>query len=180
MATNGNSAPAMQKLRRLVRGFRVAMMTTAAEDGSLHSRPMATRETMKEGSLWFFSSCDTEKVREIGGNHKVNVTYSDPENDRYVSLTGTCEVIQDRGKMLQLWTPALYAWFPQGPDTPNMALLRVEVERAEYWDPRAGRFSDLMERVRSAITGTPVLPGKHGRIEIGHPEAPKPPAAPPS
>src|SRR5208337_4347672 len=51
----------------------------------------------------------------------------------YVSFTGHASVVQDREKMQDLWCPAYRAWFPRGLDDPELALLRVDVERAEYW-----------------------------------------------
>jgi general stress protein 26 len=177
MATNGNGASEIRKLRRLVRGIRVAMLTTCAEDGSLHSRPMATCEISKDGSLWFFTYANTCKVLEVGQNHKVNANYANPEDNRYVAVAGTAELVQDRDKMEELWSPRLYEWFPQGVDTHDIALLRVEVERVEYWDLNAGRFSNLVERLMGAVLHTPVFPAKHGRIEITHAEPTPPPAA---
>lgn len=175
MTNNGNDAQAMRKLSRLVKGIEVAMLTTCGDDGSLHSRPMATREATKDGCLWFFTYSNTEKVREIDENQRVNVTYSDSESDRYVAITGTANLTRDRAKMEKLWTPTLYFWFPQGIDTDNIALLRVHVQRVEYWDPHAGRFSNWFERLRAAVLHTAVFPTKHGRLELGHvPSAPHP------
>ena len=172
MVKDGNGqAAAMRKLRRLVKGIRVAMMTTTTEDGTLHSRPMATSEALDEdGALWFFTSSETEKVREINADHHVNIAYSDPENDRYVSITGMARVVRDREKMQKLWSPMLRVWFPRGLDEPDIALLRVEVERAEYWDPSAGLLSAIVSRVRSAVTGAPKFPARHGRIDLRHEE----------
>ena len=168
MMKNGNDFSAMRKLTRLVKGIRVAMLTTCAEDGSLHSRPMATCEATKDGCLWFFTYSDTEKVHEVGENRRVNVTYSDPESDRYVAITGMAECTSERDKMEKHWSPLLYAWFPQGLDTHNITLLRVSVQRAEYWDPNAGRLSNWVERLRAVVYHTPVFPTKHGRLELGH------------
>jgi general stress protein 26 len=130
---------------------------------------MATSEVLEEdGALWFFTSCETEKVREINADHHVNIAYSDPENDRYVSITGMARVVRDREKMQKLWSPVLRIWFPRGLDEPDIALLRVEVDRAEYWDPSAGLLSAIVSRVRSAVTGAPGFPARHGRIDLRH------------
>ncbi len=167
MKDGGNGHAAMRKLRRLVKGIRVAMMTTTTEDGTLHSRPMATSEALDDdGALWFFTSCETEKVREINADHHVNIAFADPNDDRYVSITGMAEVVRDREMMHKLWSPMLRIWFPRGLDEPDIALLRVEVERAEYWDPSAGLLSAIVSRVRSAVTGAPGFPAKHGWIDL--------------
>jgi general stress protein 26 len=41
----------MDKLRELIKGIKVAMFTTADEDGTLRSRPMVTQETDFDGDL---------------------------------------------------------------------------------------------------------------------------------
>jgi hypothetical protein len=37
-------------------------------------------------------------------------------------------------KAKELWDPNYQTWFPAGPTDPHLALIRVRVERAEYWD----------------------------------------------
>jgi hypothetical protein len=68
-------------------------------------------------------------------------------------------------------------WFPRGLDEPDIALLRVEIESAEYWNPKAGWLSELATRLRSAITRTRLLPPKHGVIELGGGVRPAPTGA---
>jgi len=167
MRREGDGRAAMRTLKRLVRGIRVAMMTTTAEDGKLHSRPMAVCDVFgEEGSLWFFTSLKTQKVREINVDHRVNITFAKPDADRYVALSGSAEIVQDRLRMRSLWNPEMRTWFPAGLDDPDLALLRVRVEHAEYWDPSAGRLSVLAGRVRSALSRSKPYPAKHGCIDL--------------
>jgi len=133
----------VKKLRKLIKAARVAMLTTVASDGSMRSRPMVTPDADFDGQLWFFTRYHSPKSEEIQENQKVNVTYASPKNDRYVSVSGTAALVRDRDKVKDLWRGALKQWFPKGKKDPELALLRVTVERAEYWDANENRMVDL-------------------------------------
>jgi general stress protein 26 len=122
----------VKKLAGLIKGVKVAMLTTRCPDGSLRSRPMLTQEADFDGTLWFFTRAQAPKVGEVERHEQVNVSYAAPEDERYVSVSGTARLVRDPRKIKELWNPAYKAWFPQGLDDPELALLRVEAERAEY------------------------------------------------
>ena len=147
MAKDKDDAPKpkdpIKKLRKLIRGAPVAMLTTVAADGSLRSRPMATPDGDFDGELWFFTRYHSPKSEEIQENQKVNVTYTSPKNDRYVSVSGRAALVRDAEKVKELWRGALKQWFPEGKKDPELALLKVTVDRAEYWDADANRMVDL-------------------------------------
>jgi general stress protein 26 len=128
----------VRRLAELIRGINVAMLTTVADDGSLRSRPMVTQEKEFDGTLWFFTQPGAPKVSEVEREERVNLSYADPARQRYVSVSGSARLVRDRGKLKELWTPALRAWFPTGPEDGDLALLRVEVERAECWSGPSG------------------------------------------
>ncbi|MBJ6760327.1 pyridoxamine 5'-phosphate oxidase family protein [Myxococcaceae bacterium JPH2] len=151
---------ALDHLDALIQELRVAMMTTVEEDGSLRARPMWTRGRDAEGALWLFTREHASKVGEVTHDHHVNLSYADAARERFVSLSGRCQLVLDKDKARALWNPALQAWFPQGLDDPELALLKVSVEKAEYWDASARRMVHWAKRVRAAITG-------HGAEEAG-------------
>src|SRR5690242_12096343 len=94
--TKTNPRPDVQKLGELIKGIQYAMLTTQDEQGFLRSRPMATEEISFDGDLWFFTDAETPKVSEILQNNQVNVSYADPDSDRFVSVSGRAEVVRDR------------------------------------------------------------------------------------
>ena len=147
MAKDKDDAPKpkdpIKKLRKLIRGAPVAMLTTGAADGSLRSRPMATPDGDFDGELWFFTRYHSPKSEEIQENQKVNVTYASRKNDRYVSVSGRAALVRDAEKVKELWRGALKQWFPEGKKDPELALLKVTVDRAEYWDADENRMVDL-------------------------------------
>ncbi|HEV2846657.1 MAG TPA: pyridoxamine 5'-phosphate oxidase family protein [Thermoanaerobaculia bacterium] len=143
----------VEKLRDLIKGISFAMLTTVDEDGSLRSRPMQTQEAEFNGELWFFTSASSAKVDEVQSDQRVNVSYSDPDDNRYVSLSGTASLVRDREKIKELWKPVLKAWFPDGLEDPDLALLRVKVEKAEYWDSPSSKMVQLFGFLKALATG---------------------------
>jgi general stress protein 26 len=145
----------LKKLRKLIKGARVAMLTTVAPDGTLRSRPMATLKAPFEGDVWFFTRATTSKADEIRDNDQVNVSFSDGDDNRYLSISGTASLVRDKDRLEQLWSGRLKNWFPDGKKDPDLALLRVRVDRAEYWDTKTAAMVHLGGLVRSSLGGDP-------------------------
>ena len=145
----------VSKLRELIKDVKVAMLCTVEPDGCLRSRPMMTQKTEFDGRLWFFTGLDSSKVNEVGREHQVCVAYANPDDQIYVSVSGTAQITRDRQKIEQLWNPVYKAWFPQGLEDPNIALLFVDVDKAEYWDAPSGRLVQLAGFVKALATGKP-------------------------
>jgi general stress protein 26 len=70
-----------------------------------------------------FTYADSAKITEVDRVEQVNVSFSAPNKQRCVSMSGTAKTIRDRGKMQELWKPELKAWFPKELDEPEIALL---------------------------------------------------------
>ena len=144
----------IEKLRELIRGIRIAMLTTEEEDGTLHSRPMATQRQEFDGTLWFFTRKDSAKVYEIERDRHVNVAYAPPEENRYVSVAGHARLVEDREKIEKLWHSDLKAFFPEGKDDPQIALLKIDVARAQYWTSPSGAVVKLVGLAKALAKGT--------------------------
>ncbi len=137
-------------LRELIRGIDFAMLTTLDRDGRLHSRPMAVLETERDGELWFFVSAGSVRAGDIREHEAVNLTYTSPDRQLYVSVCGTAEIVADRARTRRLWKPVCQPWFPLGAEDPDLALLRVEVNKAEYWEAPNARVVQLLSFERGA------------------------------
>ena len=146
-------AEASIKLKEKVGDLKIAMMTTQVFDGHLHSRPMHTSEVESTGIFWFFTSDTSSKIKELQRNNQVNLAYSDPDGDTYVSVSGRAELVEDKAKMHDLWHPMLKAWFADGLDTPDIALLKVTADEAEYWDVSSNMMVNLYGMAKSVLTG---------------------------
>jgi general stress protein 26 len=135
-----------QILSDKIKDVRIAMLTTVEADGELHSRPMATQDLKAvafDGDLWFFTRASAPKVGEVEQHQQVNVSYANPGDNLYVSVSGNAELVRDAKKIKDLWNPLYKAWFPDGLDDPELALLKVHVNNAEYWDAPSGKMGLL-------------------------------------
>lgn len=166
MATVTHDARAVEKLGELIRDIQIAMLTTIGGDGILHSRPMATQKTPFDGDLWFFTAASSLKVDELHEHRQVNLNYADPKGNRYVSASGTASVFRDRAKEEELWNPIYKAWFPKGLDDPELMLLRVAVDEAEYWDASSSKMVQIVGFVKALVTGKQYEPGDHGHVKM--------------
>jgi general stress protein 26 len=153
MKKQAQATPEMTRLAELVDEIRIAMMTTSEPNGMLRSRPLATLQMDADGNLWFFTSISSPKVEEIEGHRQVNLSYADPKDSDFVSISGTAVVLRDRDKMKELWTPWVEPWFPNGLDDPDLALLRVSIDQAEYWDAPDSKVGRLIGLTRAMKTG---------------------------
>lgn len=156
---------AIGKLGELIKDVEIAMLTTY-DDGALRSRPMQTQEAEFDGDLWFFTSRETHKIEEIERDNRVNVSYAAPDRNTYVSVSGTASVVNDRAKIEELWNPALKAWFPKGKDDPNIILLKIAVEQAEYWDSSSSAIVKIAGFVKALVTGTRADGGDHDKVNL--------------
>ncbi len=158
-------AEAIEKFKKLTEGIDFCMLTTI-NGGQLRSRPMSTQEMDENGDLWFFTSDQTHKVDEIEKDDRVNVAYSKPGDNTYVSVAGSGQLSKDRQKIEELWNPILKAWFPEGLDDPHLALLKVSVTEAEYWDSPNSKIVQLYGFVKAMVTGEPAKVGDHGKVNL--------------
>src|SRR5947209_3904698 len=95
----------IKKVAELIKGIKFAMLTTVCQDGSLHSRPMSTQDIEFDGNLWFYTRADAPKVAESEQHRQVSVAFADPDSSKFVSASGTAEVVRDRAKLEEYWKP---------------------------------------------------------------------------
>jgi len=156
----------VRKLGEMIKEIKFAMLTTAEPDGTLRSRPMATQATEFDGTLWFFTAASAPKVEEIEQDHHVNLSYAAPDKNLYVSVSGKARMVRDRQKAEELWNPAFKAWFPKGLEDPDLALLKVNVEQAEYWDSSSSAVVHLVGFVKALATGERYHAGENEKMDL--------------
>jgi general stress protein 26 len=154
------------KLFDMIKDIRFAMFTTHKPEGHLHSRPMTTLKQRidEDESLWFFMARSGAPVSEFQGDDQVNVSYADPGSDTYVSVSGVAQVVDDPIKKMALWNRQAQAWFKGGVDDPDLALVRVRIEHADYWDVKENKLVQLYRAAAAALGATPPTRGEHGTV----------------
>jgi general stress protein 26 len=151
-----------EKLGSLIDGIHIAMLTTVDATGELRSRPMGSQGLDDNGKLTFFTRRDSDLVDEAT-SRPVNVSFVDIGKNTYVSVSGHVQLDTDRALIRELWKPEYKAWFPEGVEDPSIALLRMTIGSAEYWDMPGGPLTRLAEFAKAA-TGSPRTFGEHAKV----------------
>ncbi|AWH21048.1 pyridoxamine 5'-phosphate oxidase family protein [Stenotrophomonas sp. ZAC14D2_NAIMI4_6] len=154
------------QLSELIKDVEVAMFTTTGVDGRLYSRPLGTQQVDFDGDLWFATAADSPKVAEIALNPRVNVAYASTSKNTYVSVSGRARIVDDRARIEALWSPAMKLFFPGGKDDPNLRLIQVRAESAEYWEGPGTLLGKALSFVLSAVQDDPSQLGDNGFIDL--------------
>jgi general stress protein 26 len=163
MENNANEN--LQKLAEKIKDLKTAMLVTAEEDGTLRARPMQTLK-IEGNNLWFLTGANSPKSHEIRHESHVNLTFAHEDDKLYVSVSGIATISRDRQKIEELWSEPFRAWFPEGKDDPNIAVLRVEITQAEYWDTPSSPVVHLIGYAKAVVTGDRYQPGDNEKINV--------------
>ena len=153
----------------LIKDIRYGMLTHRHVNGMLHAHPLTTQNrAIDEGAqLYFFISRKSELAQRLQQDGNVNVSYADPGDDSYVSLSGQAVIAEDQAKKEELWSPVARAWFPAGVNDPDLALLEIHIHHAEYWDVKESKMVQLAKMAKAAILGElPRNLGEHKELDI--------------
>lgn len=143
----------LERVRELIHAVGVAM-TTTINDGQLTSRPMLPLQLEGDQSVYFLTHESSEKVRQLSADARVNLALVGT-NGEYLSISGRAELSKNAALIEALWHPTYRAWFPAGRDDPDMVVLRVTIEHADYWETPTSRVVRLYGVARAVITGQP-------------------------
>jgi general stress protein 26 len=128
---------------------------------------MATQEVDEEGNIWFMSDRSSDKNKEIDKDNKVQLFYSHTGNYEYLSIFGRAEIVNDRSKIEELWSPMAKTWFKEGKEDPNISLIKVTPEDAYYWDTKNNKMVSLIKFAMGAMGITPKNDGDvEGRLKV--------------
>lgn len=162
MKIQTQNTPQQTQLSKLIEDIPVAMLTTFDDAGLLASKPMSPLEMDTDGAIWFFTTRVSANPIYL---NTANLVFSDSANGTYVSLSGRGEIHTNSDDIHRLWTVFAKPWFPDGPDSPNLALLKFVPAVAEYWDAPHSKTVRLFSLAASIISGKPVNMGDHDIIK---------------
>ena len=151
----------------LIKETRFCMLSHRHADGSLHSHPLTTQnKALDEGSsLYFFVSRKSEVGQRLRQDGNVNLSYANPNDDTWVSITGTATILEDAQKKKDLFGVIDKAWF-DGPQDPDMELVEVRIDEAEYWNVKENKLLQLLKMGTAAATGTRPKMGEHAELKF--------------
>ena len=157
----------VKKLKDTVEEIGTCLFCTnlKTDDGST-CRPMSAQEVDYEGNLWFFSDVRSDKNREIKLHKDVQLFFAHPGKSSYMVVNGEAEIVIDRNKTEDLWSPLAKTWFKDGKDDPNISIIKVHTKSAYYWDTQGSTMINFFKMLASAATGTTLVSGKEGAINV--------------
>ena len=151
-----NKQAQMDTIQAMVKDIKYTMMTTRNDENHLHSCPMNTTETsIGAKEIWFIGHKPSETVDNIKQNPEVNLAYVTQESDKYLSISGTAELVEDEEKLNELWSIMYNAYFEQGKDDPKVQLIKVVPHGAEYW-ANGNAITSAVKMAAAALTDNAV------------------------
>ena len=162
-----NNKEAIDKLKSLVEDITICLFCTdlKTDDGST-CRPMSAIKVCDQGNIWFFSEKDSDKNKAIANDKNVQLFFSHPAKSSYLVVNGEAEIIFDKTKIEELWTPVAKIWFKEGKDDPTISIIKVKPSNAYYWDTDGNQMINLLKMIASVATGKNLVTGNEGAITL--------------
>ncbi|HVV41259.1 MAG TPA: pyridoxamine 5'-phosphate oxidase family protein [Nitrobacter sp.] len=149
--TDPNAARDVDRAWTLMKKIGFAMLVTQ-DDGKLRARPMSAFVERDQNAIYFLTDARRHKDDEIARHPEVNLSFADAGDQKYVSVTGTATVSNDRAKIKELFSTPAKAWWDSA-DDPNIRVLKVAPDDAEFWDS-PGSVISYVKMAAAAVTGT--------------------------
>ena len=162
------SAESKAHFLELLKAFDTATVVTRAGDGSLHGRPLSIAGRDDDATLWFVTSVQSPKVKELLADARTLVVLQ--TGSRFAVLEGTAGIVRDRAKIEELWSESQRIWFENERD-PDIALVRFSPVSAEYWDNAGAQgVKFAFHALKAVVTGEPLTdrgdPKQHGKVSL--------------
>ena len=93
----------------------------------------------------------TEQAQALQSNPQVNLSFA--HLGSWLSVAGRVEFVDDRAKVDELWGDDVAAWYDGGKDDPDLGLVRVVSESAQFWGQPGGKASALASIVKARVSG---------------------------
>jgi general stress protein 26 len=150
---------------KMIDDIKFAMLVTHDGHGDeLRARPMHAHGEQEADAIYFLTDRRHHKDDEININDNVCVTFADNSGMRYVSVSGTANVLDDRAKVHDLWDDSNKAFW-DSEDDPNIRVLRVRPSIAEFWDS-PGKIVTTVKMAAAALTGAKPDLGENRKVSL--------------
>ena len=156
--------PQLDRVWAIIERVGVAMLTTRSP-GGFRARPVEPRLDRATGLIWIVTDLRSGKEREIEAESHVGLVCVDAKEKAYLSITAHAEVIPDHAKAAEFWRFTDNLWW-NGPDDPNVCVLRVTPQTAELWDGPASKAVAAFEFVKAQFTGEKPNLGENRKVTV--------------
>ncbi|MBO1902420.1 pyridoxamine 5'-phosphate oxidase family protein [Leucobacter weissii] len=140
------------KVVELMREERFVMLSTVTEEGKIVSHPMTPQQVTDDGAVWFFIASSSEAADSVRRHPEANLSFAN--TDSWLSVSGSASLVDDPAKVAELWDARVEAYFPEGKQDPDLALLRVDGDSAQFWGVDGGKIVGAVRVLASKLLGT--------------------------
>ena len=165
------SNPSYEKVHEMLQSFHTAMLITHGGKDAMHARPMEIAHAGADCHVWFYTDTQSPKTREIRQEDSVLLTFQ-KDHQKYLTIEGTADLVTDRAMIKSFWKEPFRVWFPEGIDDPNLMLVHIIPNQAEYWDNSSLQgVRYLYETAKAYVSGTrpEIDDGEiHGKVDLEH------------
>jgi general stress protein 26 len=149
-----DAAAERQRVRALIEGAGVAMLMNVDDQGMPVGRPMLPLLVQDDPHIYFLTHQSSRKVTQLARRPQVGLSIT--STNYFVVVAGSAQLTRDPQLIGRLWSPTYRAWFPEGKGDPEAAVIRVAVERIDYWEPPGTRLVRLVQAAKAVLTGRAV------------------------
>jgi general stress protein 26 len=128
------------RLRALIERASVAMLMNVDEKGRHIGRPMLPLLRQNDPHIYFLTHQNSRKVTQLAVRPQVGLSVISA--NCFIVVAGSAQLSRDPELIGRLWSPTYRAWFPEGKDDREATVIRMAVERIDYWNHRASESSD--------------------------------------
>lgn len=118
---------------------------------------------MQEGNgvdAIFHTNTESGKTDDLKESPDINLAFLNSSGE-WASVSGKAEIITDREKVKEHYSPALKAWLGDlgdgthdgGPDDPRIAVVKVTAKTAQYAVSAANILTSTIELAKGIVTG---------------------------
>lgn len=131
---------ALSDIAKTLKDIDFVMLNTHADGGEIAGRPMSNnRDVEYDGDSWFFLDKASRTFGEVSKDPKVTISAQGHKGllgkpPIFLSIEGKAELIDDLAAKQEHWTKDLERWWPEGPASDGVALMKVHATRVHYWD----------------------------------------------
>jgi len=160
-----NQEEIQRKLWEEIKQSRFGMLGLA--DDARQFQPMAAIPEPAERAIWFFTNANSDLAKAVAGGGEGVFLIQSKDQELQANVFGDLDVLRDAGRIDKYWNPMVAAWFPQGRDDPNLALLRLSARSGEVWVSRQGPIRMAWEIAKANLTHEEPNLGQRSSLDLG-------------
>lgn len=157
---------AVEKLKKMAGDGQILMFCCNLKTQPFDATPMSTQQVEDDGTIWFFSTKDSDRNKYLAKDSRVQLLVGNQGDSEYLSIYGDTEVLYDKEKAEELWTPMVKTWFQKGPTDPNLSLIKFIPSEGYYWDTKNGKMVAFAKMLASVVTGKTMDDSVEGKVKL--------------